>query len=43
MSWSKAHGSATAVVSEANIKFVSLSLLADSDLSDSELTESYNF
>ena len=38
MSWSlQAHGSARAVVSEAKIKFVSLSLLADSDLSDGEL------
>ena len=43
MSWSQAHGSARAVVSEAKIKFISLSLLADSDLSDSELPESHNF
>ena len=43
MRWSQAHGSARAVVSEAKIKFISLSLLADSDLSDSELPESHNF
>ena len=43
MSWSQAHGSARAVVSETKIKFISLSLLADSDLSDSELPESHNF
>ena len=43
MSWSQAHGSARAVVSEAKIKFISLSLLADSDLTDSELPESHNF
>ena len=43
MRWSQAHGSARAVVSEAKIKFISLSLLVDSDLSDSELPASHNF
>ena len=43
MRWGQAHGSARAVVSEAKIKFISLSLLVDSDLSDSELPESHNF
>ena len=43
MSWSQAHDSARAVASEAKIKFISLSLLVDSDLSDSELPESHNF
>ena len=43
MRWGQAHGSGRVVVSEAKIKFISLSLLADSDLSNIELPESHNF